>query len=473
MPPPLVHSHSPRPAEPPLLGLLRSASGRFALLFTLVFAIAATAAAVVLWWNTAGALDRQTEAAIRADAGALIERHRSGGRAALVEALEDRITLDLANESLYLLVTREGETLTGNLETWPAAANAEQPWIRIPLIREGTVSEARLFRLDLPDGLRLIVGRDVAEKLRLRALLTEGIAWAASSTAAIALAGGWQLRRMLERRMRPVHGTAEAIGAGDLSRRVPLSEHGDEFDRLGVTMNAMLDRIAMLMEGVRGVSDAIAHDLRTPIARARAKLEDALATAPDEAALRSAIEQGIQDLDAITRVFQAVLRIAEVEAGARRAAFAPTDIAPVLADIADLYGAAAEEHGQVLEAELPEALPLTGDRDLLAQAVTNLLDNAIKYTPQGGTVRLFADAGPDGIRIGVADDGPGLPEADRRRAGERFFRADTARATPGSGLGLSLVRAVAQLHGGELRLGDTEPGRVPPGLTAVIFLAPA
>lgn len=470
MPPPLAHSLSPRPAEPPLLGLLRSASGRFALLFTLVFAIAATAAAVVLWWNTAGALDRQTEAAIRADAQALIERHRAGGQPALVEALEDRITLDLANEALYLLVSGGGATLVGNLEAWPAAANGESPWIRMPLIRDGTVSEARLYRVELRDGLRLLVGRDVAEKLRLRALLTEGIAWAASSTAAIALAGGWQLRRMLERRMRPVHGTAEAIGAGDLTRRVPLSEHGDEFDRLGATMNAMLDRIATLMEGVRGVSDAIAHDLRTPIARARAKLEDALATAPDEAALRSAIEQGIHDLDGVTRVFQAVLRIAEVEAGARRAAFAPTDMAPVLADIADLYSAAAEEHGQVLETSLPEALPLTGDRDLLAQAVTNLLDNAIKYTPQGGTVRVFARAGADWTEIGVSDDGPGLSEADRRRATERFFRADAARTTPGSGLGLSLVRAVAQLHGGELRLRDTEPGRTPPGLTVTLRL---
>ncbi len=404
---------------------------------------------------------------------ALTERHRVGGLPALVEAVEDRIALDVSNEALYLLVNASGRRLAGNLQAWPAEANADSAWIRMPLERDDTSSEARLLRLEFANGIRLLVGRDVAEKLQLRALLAEGIAWAASATAAIALAGGWQLRRALERRLSPVYRTAAAIAAGDLSRRVPVSDADDEFDRLGSTMNAMLDRIAQLMAGVRGVSDAIAHDLRTPIARARAKLEDALHTAPDAAALRAAIEQGIHDLDAIVRVFQAVLRIAEVEAGARRAAFAPFDLTPVLADIADLYSAAAEEHGQRLETSLPETLPLTGDRDLLVQAVTNLLDNALKYTPSGGTVLLSARALAGAVEVEVADDGPGLPEADRARAGERFFRADMARATPGSGLGLSLVRAVAQLHGGEIRLADTNPERNPPGLTVTIRLGAA
>jgi signal transduction histidine kinase len=230
-------------------------------------------------------------------------------------------------------------------------------------------------------------------------------------------------------------------------------------------MNAMLDRIAQLMEGVRGVSDAIAHDLRTPIARARAKLEEAQASARDAEALHAALEQGIADLDAIARVFQAVLRIAEVEAGARRAAFAPTDLAPMLRDLAELYGAAAEAREQHLLVEVAPALPLVGDRDLLGQAVANLLDNALKFTPEGGTVRLSAELGADWVEIAVADNGPGMPEADRLRAGERFYRADTARSTPGSGLGLSLVRAVAALHGGEVALHDTHPGTEHPGLT--------
>jgi len=413
------------------------------------------------------------DAAIRADASALVDRRREVDIDALAQAIDERLAIDVSGEALYLLLAPDGRFLAGNLEGWPAEADGEQPWIRMPLQRDGVVSEARLLRMELSGGHRLLIGRDVAEKLRLRGLLSEGIAWAASASAAIALFGAWGLRRALERRLRPVYGTAQEIAAGDLTRRVPLSDRNDEFDRLGRTMNAMLDRIAQLMEGVRGVSDAIAHDLRTPIARARNKLEEALHTARDEEALRAAVEQGIADLDAIARVFQAVLRIAEVEAGARRAAFAPLDLVPALADAAELYGAAAEAREQHLAAELPEALPLVGDRDLLLQAVANLLDNALKFTPAGGTVRLAAEMRPGMVAISVTDDGPGLPAEDRARAGERFFRADAARSTPGSGLGLSLVRAVAALHGGDVVLADAHPGAERPGLAVTLRLPAA
>ena len=428
---------------------------------------------MVLWWNTAGALDRQVEAAIRADATALVERRRAGDIPALITAIEDRLAVDVQNEALYFLMGQDGQKLAGNLSAWPTEAHGEQPWLRIPLMRDGAMTEARLLRVELGGGQRMLVGRDVAEKLRLRGLLSEGIAWAASASAAFAVLGGWLLRRALERRLSPVYSTAATVAAGDLSPRVPLSGRNDEFDKLGTTMNAMLDRIAQLMEGVRGVSDAIAHDLRTPIARARAKLEEAAASAQDEEALRAAVEQGIADLDGIARIFQAVLRIAEVEAGARRAAFAPTDLTPMLADMAELYGAAAEVHEQRLEVDVPPALPLVGDRDLLGQAVANLLDNALKFTPDGGTVTMSARLGPGLIEIAVADDGPGMPDADRARAGERFFRADAARTTPGSGLGLSLVRAVAALHGGEVALEATHPGAAMPGLKVVLRLPAA
>ena len=427
----------------------------------------------MLWWNTAGALDRQVDAAIRADATALVERRRAGDIPALIAAIDDRLVLDVQNEALYILVMPDGRKLAGNLEAWPEEADGELPWLRIPLQRDGSMTEARLLRVDLGQGQRMLVGRDVAEKLRLRGLLSEGIAWAATASAAFAVLGGWLLRRSLEKRLRPVYRTAAAVGAGDLAPRVPLSDRDDEFDKLGTTMNAMLDRIAQLMEGVRGVSDAIAHDLRTPITRARAKLEDALVTAQDEDALRAAVEQGIADLDGIVRVFQAVLRIAEVEAGGRRAAFEATDLVPMLTDMAELYGAAAEAREQRLEVTLPPRLPLVGDRDLLGQAMANLLDNALKFTPEGGTVALSARTEPGGVEIVVADDGPGMPDADRQRAGERFFRADAARTTPGSGLGLSLVRAVAALHGGLVALGETHPGAARPGLKVTLRLPAA
>jgi signal transduction histidine kinase len=219
------------------------------------------------------------------------------------------------------------------------------------------------------------------------------------------------------------------------------------------------------MEGVRGVSDSLAHDLRTPLARARGRLEEALASAgEDPTALRGAVERGIADLDQIIRMFHALLRIAEAEAGARRAAFRPLDLAEVAADAAEFYGAAAEARGQDIALSLLGSLPLTGDRDLLLQAIANLLDNAVKFAPAGSTIALSAAASPGMAELCVADSGPGLHAEDRARAGERFFRADSARSTPGSGLGLSLVRAVAHLHGGELLLEDAAPGRTPPGL---------
>jgi signal transduction histidine kinase len=266
------------------------------------------------------------------------------------------------------------------------------------------------------------------------------------------------VRRLFGMTIADVSATAAAISAGDLTRRVRVTGHGDEFDDLAETINDMLERIALLMDGVRQVSNAIAHDLRTPIARARARLEDATTHARGEADLRAAIERAQADLDGVTGVFQALLRIAEIEAGARRSAFAPFDLAPVLVDLADFYGAVAEEKGLALRADIPAALPAFGDREMIQQAVANLLDNAVKFSMPGSEVVVTARADIRGTCIAVSDHGPGIPESDRPRAPDRFFRGEAARSTPGSGLGLALVQAVAQLHGGTLLLEDNAPG---------------
>jgi signal transduction histidine kinase len=220
------------------------------------------------------------------------------------------------------------------------------------------------------------------------------------------------------------------------------------------------------MEGVKQVSNAIAHDLRTPIARARARLEEASGHNAGPVELRTAIEQATTDLDGIVSVFQALLRIAEIEAGSRRAAFAAMDLAPLLADMAELYEASAEENGLELDLQIPLSLQAHGDATLIQQAVANLLDNALKFSPPGTVVTLSGTKVQDGIEIAVTDRGPGIPEPDRGRATERFYRGETARSTPGSGLGLSLVQAVAQLHGGNFMLADAKPG-----LRAVLRLA--
>jgi hypothetical protein len=319
-------------------------------------------------------------------------------------------------------------------------------------------SLARVQSYDLPGGYHLLIGRDVQVRAQLRTLLTDALLWALVIVGGMATAGALVVRGLFRSTLANVSATAGAIAAGDFTQRVKLSGRGDEFDQLAEVINEMLDRIGRLMDGVRQVSNSIAHDLRTPITRARTRLEDALLHADTPCTLRAAIERATMDLDGIVAVFQALLRIAEIEAGSRRSAFARLDAAPLLESVAELYGAVAEERGVTLAANLPAVLPGYGDGALIQQAVANLVDNAVKFSPAGGTVRLDAAATPLGLRIIVADNGPGIPALERGKATERFYRGEAARSTPGSGLGLALVQAVAQLHGGELGLEDNRPG---------------
>jgi len=439
--------------------LFRSAGVRFAALYALLFGASALALALFIWWATAGLLDRQTDAAIRADAQGLAERWDEGGVVALIATIKDRLAENVDDNAIYLLTDAALHPLAGNLSHWPASFGLDQDWDELPIERAGVHALARVHRFDVQGGFHLLVGRDVQVRAQLRTLLTDALLWAGGVVVVLGTAGALVVRGLFRHTLATVSLTAAAISAGDLTRRIALTGRGDEFDRLAETINDMLDRIARLMDGVREVSNAIAHDLRTPITRARTRLEDAATHARSDEDLRAAIERATVDLDGVVSVFQALLRIAEIEAGARRSAFAPFDLAPVLADLAELYAAAAEEAGMRLEVATPPTLPISGDRELIQQAVANLLDNAIKFSPAGGRILLSGEMGAI-MRVTVTDEGPGIPEADRPRAAERFFRGEMARHTPGSGLGLSLVQAVALLHGGSLELSNAEPGLV-------------
>lgn len=444
--------------------LLRSAGVRFGLIYAGLFAFSALALSVFLWWSTAGLLDRQTETAINADAQGLVERFLDGPKA-LVDTIRDRLAANVDDDAIYLLADPTLRPVAGNLERWPAMVTGDVEWSEIPIDRAGVRGLARIRHFVLPGGYNLLVGRDVQARAQLRRILGDALIWTPSIVVALGVAGALAVRSLFRITINDVAATAAAFSRGDLTRRVRVTGMGDEFDRLAEEINNMLDRVATLMDGVRQVSNAIAHDLRTPITRARARLEDASRSARTEADLHAAIERAQQDLDGIVAVFQALLRIAEIEAGARRSAFARIDLGPQLFDLAELYGAVAEESGQTLEHDIPPILPAYGDRDMLQQAVANLLDNALKFSPPGSTIRLTARAAGRTLEISVSDQGPGIPAEDRARAVERFFRGETARNTPGSGLGLSLVQAVAALHGGTLRLEDNQPG-----LRAVIAL---
>lgn len=451
---------------------IRSAGVRFGMLHAGVFALTTLALALFLWWSTAGLLDRQTETAINADTQGLSERYAEGGLAALEDTIEQRLAGNIDDDALYLLANPNFSKLTGNLERWPGRVTTDTAWYDLAIERAGHRGMARVHHFELPGGFHLLVGRDVEVRGQMARLLTDALLWSVGVALLLGIIGALAVRSLFRITLADVSATAAAISAGDLTRRMKVTGRSDEFDGLAETINDMLDRIARLMDGVRQVSNAIAHDLRTPIARARARLEDAASHAASEADLRAAIERAEADLDGVVAIFQALLRIAEIEAGARRSAFGHFDLGPLLLDMAELYGAAAEDGGQTLQPDIPASLPAYGDREMIQQAVANLLDNALKFSPPGGVIQLTARAlpghgpGQGGASVMVVDQGPGIPDADRPRAAERFFRGESARSTPGSGLGLALVQAVATLHGGTLRLEDNRPG-----LRAIITLA--
>ncbi len=438
--------------------LLRSASVRFAAIYAVLLALSALALTSFIWWSTAGLLDRETETEIQADAQGLSDRWTQAGLPGLMLTIDDRLAQNVDGDAVYLLVDGTGRYLAGNLIAWPARVDQAGPYFELPVQRAGMRTLTRVRVYDIPPGLRLLIGRDVHVRALLRTLVTDALLWSMLIVSVMAASGALLVRNLFKRSLANVSATATAIAAGDLSQRVRLSGRGDELDQLADVINEMLDRIGRLMEGVRQVSNAIAHDLRTPITRARTRLEDAASHARTPEDLHAAIERAIADLDHIVSIFQALLRIAEIEAGSRRASFVRLDVAPALSDIAELYEAVAEERGVTLVVDLSGALLVHGDGAMLQQAVANLLDNAVKFSPDQGVVRLRARSDPDAVRIEVSDQGPGIPPADRQRATERFFRGETARSTPGSGLGLALVSAVAQLHGGSLRLEDASPG---------------
>jgi signal transduction histidine kinase len=438
--------------------MIRSASLKLAAVYGLLFAVSAYALVLFLWWNTTGLLDQQVEAAIRTDAQALSESWNSGGLPSLILTLQERRAEDVDDDSIYFLGDVMHRKLEGNLAGWPREVTTPLTFYDLPLTRDGVRIVAEVFAQQLPGGFVLLIGRDVKGRAQLKRLLSGTLVSSAALVAGLALVGALVMRNLFRRMVSDVSSTAAAIARGELGRRVRRSGRGDEFDAMAEAINNMLERIAKLMDGVRQVSNSIAHDLRTPIARARARLEDAATHAAGEAELRAAVERAMADLDGVTSVFQALMRIAEVEAGSRRSAFTDVDLSLLLADLAELYDALAEENGLRVVLRVPDSLEIFGDRDLIQQAVANLLDNAIKFSPQGGQITLSAESAHRQVVIAVADQGIGIPEEDRARAVERFFRGETARHTPGSGLGLALVQAVATLHDGSLVLEDARPG---------------
>ena len=444
--------------------LFRTTAFKLSLAYLVIFAIGAGVVLGGIDWNVNQLLDQQIGQTIVAEINGLNEQYETGGIRQLVTAVERRT--EQPGSSLYLVTNFAGQPIAGNVATLPPGVIDRPGLVETSYERRGDARPRHLALAQvflLPSGFRLLVGRDLEERENLRDVMIHALFTSLFWVMLVGLVGGLVVSLKILRRVDAMNASAKTIMTGDLSRRLPLAGTGDELDRLAENLNAMIARIGDLMAGMREVSDNVAHDLRTPLTRLRNGAEEALRSDGDAGRQRDALERVIGEADGLIAVFNALLMIARAEAGSGRDALVEGDAGAIAADVAELYEPSAEEAGVSLTVEIEPALPVRVNRELLGQALANLIDNALKYGAAAAVgapsaVEVSARRAGDRVEIAVADRGPGIPPADRGRVLERFVRLEGSRSRPGSGLGLSLASAIAHLHGGELRLDDNAPG---------------
>nr|WP_257626276.1 HAMP domain-containing sensor histidine kinase [Janthinobacterium sp. NKUCC06_STL] len=412
----------------------------------------------VFYFGTIGVLDRSVDRKLTLLSERLAALYQQGDSsrttAEIAHLLTDRTDSDT---EIFLLVGADGRRVAGNLSAWPDVGSPVGRLLHRDVTREGRRVPARMLIRDLDGGARLFVGRDMEEGKSIRTLVLRSLAYGGGVAILLVVAGAWLFRRQLEARIGQIRRTAGEIEAGDLSRRIPVASE-DEFGLLSRDINRMLDRIEHLMEGVRHVSNAIAHDLRTPLGRIRNKLDGALRQQQDVAGYAQTAQAAIDDIDDLTRVFDKLLQIAAAESGMRPENFDDIDLQQIGADIVEMYEATADEQGVLLVQMYGDGVPARGDRNLLGSALASLVDNAIKYAGLGATVEVSAGSDEQGGWLAVRDNGPGVPKEELPKLTQRFYRLDKSRHLPGNGLGLSIVAAIAALHGGSLEIEDAAPG---------------
>lgn len=443
--------------------LPRSFTFRLALTYMSLFGLSVMVLMLFIYWSTAAYMARQSDALIEAEIDGLAERYDLQGLDGLMVLVKQRLSRQPTGLSIYLLTTGDFTRLEGNLDRWPAAEADARGWIDFALVsgvgETIAVHPARARRFALSGGFHLLVGLDISPLIAAKERIALTLVWGLGLMLVLGGLGGWWISQRMARRIETINRTSREIISGDLSRRMPLQGTNDELDRLAGGLNQMLDRIQALMEDVRRVSDNIAHDLRTPLGRLHNKLDSLRGELQSAGIDTTSVEQALSESEGLLATFNALLRIARIEAGQRSADFAPLDLAALVRDVAEYYEPLAEARGQTLALDTASGVQLSGDRDLLFQALANLLDNAIKYTPQGGHIGVtLTTTGPGEARLVIADSGPGIPPAARAQVFQRFFRLEDSRSTPGSGLGLSLVEAVTRLHGIEVNVEDNAPG---------------
>lgn len=456
--------------------LIRTTAFRLTLVYLFLFALFAASLLGYFAWNTRRMITEQIAETVNSELSELTGQYDRGGLRGLVAAVEGRALRPGAN--LYLVTTPQGQGVAGNVASLAPGVMDKPGWAETfykRLEETDTKSHFALVKVtQLTGGFRILVGRDLEERRRLFGIVAKAAQWSVLIVVVLGLAGGVFVARRVLRRIDAMTGTTQRIMAGDLSERLPVGRSGDEIDRLAENLNAMLERIEALMAGLKEVSDNIAHDLKTPLTRLRNRAEDALAKSSNEDEYRAALERTIDESDGLISTFNALLMIARAESGQARDNMTDFDAAEVAHGIHELYEPLAEDKGLTLEVAADTAT-IHGNRELISQALANLVENAIKYgqlakVPDGNgspdakgvekdpDILIEARRDGDNVLLSVTDHGPGIPEADRQRAVERFVRLEASRTQTGSGLGLSLASAVATLHGGDLRLADSQPG---------------
>jgi signal transduction histidine kinase len=449
--------------------VVRTTAFKLSAIYFAVFSLFAVVFILYISYSTDELLAEQLRGTITEEIRGLAEVGRSGGLTAIVDEIEQRSHEPGA--SLYLITDVNGRILAGNVSDVPQQLLERSGMgpITVPYRRysEDTRQHVAMVQvLRLPGGFRMLVGRDLGEREQFRAIVGRALGWAVALMIGLALVSWFFVSRRVLKRIDSVTATSRRIMAGDLSGRLEVTGTGDEFDRLADSLNAMLERIEHLLHGLKDVSDNIAHDLKTPLTRLRNRVEAALNAEPSGDGYRAALETTIEESDRLIQIFNALLMIARVEAGSPDGAMSDVEIATVIRDVVDLYEPLAEEKGIALDMGSVEPVRLRASRELLGQALANLIDNAIKYAPQcegdsrpiAITVSSLREGGDLVVR--VADNGAGIPLMDRERVLHRFVRLEQSRSQPGSGLGLSLAAAVARLHHGTIELADGNPGLV-------------
>lgn len=439
------------------LTLLRSLTFRLALIYLALFSVSVALLLAITWWTTVIRPLEDVRASVAREADALGDAYIVDGPAALESALARRSATISERKAFHAYTAADGR-IVANIPGWPAKAGSGWHRIEADLYADGDEEdhEALLIETTFRDGARLFVGRDIEDIDEREEVIEQLILWGGVAVLILGLAGGAIMSLAIGRRIEAVNATARRVIAGDLSGRVPTRGSGDDFDRLGDTLNTMLARIEASVEAVSRVSDSIAHELRTPLARLRADLGE-LATEPDSAKREHLLDTAMAEAARLQATFDSLLRIARLETGRHAIERRAVDLSVLLRDVAELYAPEAEDQGRQLQVTVDDGLTTEGDPNLLFQAVANLLDNALKHTPVGTPVELIGRHDGD-ILIEVSDKGEGIDAGHRGRVVERFYRVPGSDGRPGVGLGLSVVAAVAQAHGGRLELADNRPG---------------